>query len=213
MYGLPQAGIIAQQLLEERLAKHGYRQSKTTPGLWQPRHPPHQLLPCRRQFWSEVRRRRARATSVQTRCASITNARATGQENAIVDSPSNGTTPAEQYTSRCRDISPRHYFVSNTPPRPRHRTNHTPTPSPTTEPKHNTPRRSTSPLDKAGKKFIQEVCVTLSSSCARGIDGRHPHRPSSALASQQAKPTENTMKLCKLFLDYMASQRRAHPHI
>jgi hypothetical protein len=34
MYGLPQAGIIAQQLLEERLEKHGYRQSKTTPGLW-----------------------------------------------------------------------------------------------------------------------------------------------------------------------------------
>jgi hypothetical protein len=34
MYGLPQAGIIAQQLLEERLAKHGYRQSATTPGLW-----------------------------------------------------------------------------------------------------------------------------------------------------------------------------------
>jgi hypothetical protein len=34
LYGLPQAGIIAQQLLEERLAKHGYRQSTTTPGLW-----------------------------------------------------------------------------------------------------------------------------------------------------------------------------------
>ena len=34
MYGLPQAGIIAQQLLEERLKKHGYRQSQTTPGLW-----------------------------------------------------------------------------------------------------------------------------------------------------------------------------------
>jgi hypothetical protein len=34
MYGLPQAGIIAQQLLEERLEKDGYRQSKTTPGLW-----------------------------------------------------------------------------------------------------------------------------------------------------------------------------------
>jgi hypothetical protein len=24
MYGMPQAGIIAQQLLEERLGKHGY---------------------------------------------------------------------------------------------------------------------------------------------------------------------------------------------
>jgi len=34
MYGLPQAGIIAQQLLEERLEQHRYCQSKTTPGLW-----------------------------------------------------------------------------------------------------------------------------------------------------------------------------------
>jgi hypothetical protein len=34
MYGLPQAGIIAQQLLEECLQKDGYCQSKTTPGLW-----------------------------------------------------------------------------------------------------------------------------------------------------------------------------------
>jgi hypothetical protein len=34
MYGLPQAGIIAQQLLEERLQKHGYCQSQKTPGLW-----------------------------------------------------------------------------------------------------------------------------------------------------------------------------------
>ena len=34
MYGLPHAGIIAQKLLEERLAKHGYHQSDKTPGLW-----------------------------------------------------------------------------------------------------------------------------------------------------------------------------------
>ena len=33
MYGLPQAGIIAQQLLEQRLEKEGYCQSTTTPGL------------------------------------------------------------------------------------------------------------------------------------------------------------------------------------
>jgi hypothetical protein len=31
MYGLPQAGIIAQELLEERLAKYGYHQSKNNP--------------------------------------------------------------------------------------------------------------------------------------------------------------------------------------
>ncbi len=34
MYGLPQAGIIAQELLEERLKKAGYTQSKLTPGYW-----------------------------------------------------------------------------------------------------------------------------------------------------------------------------------
>ena len=34
MYGLPQAGIIAQELLEERLLKAGYCQSKVTPGYW-----------------------------------------------------------------------------------------------------------------------------------------------------------------------------------
>ena len=34
MYSLSQAGIIAQQLPEERLKKHGYHQSQTTPGLW-----------------------------------------------------------------------------------------------------------------------------------------------------------------------------------
>ena len=34
VYGLPQAGILAQELLEERLAKKGYHQSKITPGFW-----------------------------------------------------------------------------------------------------------------------------------------------------------------------------------
>ncbi len=34
MYGLPQAGIIAQELLEERLKAAGYSQSKITHGYW-----------------------------------------------------------------------------------------------------------------------------------------------------------------------------------
>ena len=34
MYGLPQADLLAQQLLEERLAEHGYTQSKLIPGFW-----------------------------------------------------------------------------------------------------------------------------------------------------------------------------------
>ena len=34
MYGLPQAGIIAQELLKKGLLKAGYTQSKVTPGYW-----------------------------------------------------------------------------------------------------------------------------------------------------------------------------------
>ena len=34
MYGLPQAGLIAQELLEKRLNEEGYFQSKLVPGFW-----------------------------------------------------------------------------------------------------------------------------------------------------------------------------------
>ena len=34
MYGLPQAGRLANQLLKTRLAPHGYYECKHTPGLW-----------------------------------------------------------------------------------------------------------------------------------------------------------------------------------
>ena len=34
MYGLPQAGLIAQELLQKRLAEYGYHQSQIINGLW-----------------------------------------------------------------------------------------------------------------------------------------------------------------------------------
>jgi hypothetical protein len=34
MYGFLQAGLLANKLLEKRLNKHGYQQSKLVPGLW-----------------------------------------------------------------------------------------------------------------------------------------------------------------------------------
>ena len=33
IYGLPQSGLLANKLLEKRLNRHGYRQSKLVPGL------------------------------------------------------------------------------------------------------------------------------------------------------------------------------------
>jgi hypothetical protein len=34
MYGLPQAGILANKLLKKQLARHGYYKQPHTPGLW-----------------------------------------------------------------------------------------------------------------------------------------------------------------------------------
>jgi hypothetical protein len=46
MYGLPQVGILAQELLEKCLNKHGYCQSPITPGLWQHDFHPTSLAIC-----------------------------------------------------------------------------------------------------------------------------------------------------------------------
>ena len=43
MYGLPQAGLLAQDLLATRLAKHGYEQSTLTPHFWKHKHRPIQF--------------------------------------------------------------------------------------------------------------------------------------------------------------------------
>ena len=34
MHGLPQNELLVQELLEERVGKHGYYQTEYTPGLW-----------------------------------------------------------------------------------------------------------------------------------------------------------------------------------
>ena len=44
MYGLPQAGILANELLQKNLMKHGYAPYKHTPGLWT-----HKTRPIRRK--------------------------------------------------------------------------------------------------------------------------------------------------------------------
>ncbi len=46
VYGLPQAVILAQELLEKCLNKHGYRQSPITPGLWRHDYQPISFTLC-----------------------------------------------------------------------------------------------------------------------------------------------------------------------
>ncbi len=69
---------------------------------------------------------------------------------------------------------------------------------------HAKPPDNTPLLDKAGKKFIQEV-TGVSLYLARAVDST-TLTPLSALASKQAAPTEKMMQDCLQFLDFAASQ-------
>jgi len=44
MYGLPQTGLLANELLEKHLNKNGYKQSKLVPGLWKHNWRPIQIM-------------------------------------------------------------------------------------------------------------------------------------------------------------------------
>ena len=69
------------------------------------------------------------------------------------------------------------------------------------------PDDTSPPLNKEAKRFIQEVTGTFLY-YARAIDSTML-TALSALASEQAHPMEATMRKCKQFLDYAASQEDA----
>ncbi len=142
MYGLPQAGIIAQQLLEERLEKDGYRQSKITPGLWA--HDTHPISFSLivddfgvKYVGEENAQHLLDTVRKYYKCSS------TGKGSDIADSPSNGTTPDKKFTSQCLGMSVKHSPASNTLTRQSDRINPTPTSNQIMERKNNTHKRTT----------------------------------------------------------------------
>ena len=88
MYGLPQAGIIAQELLAKRLKEHGYSQSKTTPSLWK-----HELRPI--TFSLVVDNFGVKYVGEEEHAQHL-SARSKKKENDTVDSPLSGITQARR---------------------------------------------------------------------------------------------------------------------
>ena len=114
MYGLPHAGIIAQQLLKKHLKKDGYRQSKTRPGLWQHNTCPISFSLVVDDFGVKYVGEENAQHLLDT-VQKLTNAHATGKVNATADSPLSGTTRAGKSTSPCRGTSKKASPASNTP--------------------------------------------------------------------------------------------------
>ncbi len=132
MYNLPQAGILAQNLLKLRLNQHGYQQYNITPGLWKHDWQPLLFTLCVDDFdINYVGREHANHL---TKCSrNNTNVPLTGTKNATLAQTWTGTITAAGSTSQCSTMSPRPSHVSNTEHRANRSINHTHTPSPTTE--------------------------------------------------------------------------------
>ena len=208
MYGLPQAGILAQELLEKRLNFHGYHHCDEVPGLWK-----HETRPI--QF---------------TLVVDDFGVKYVGEEHAlhlieVLDEFYDldvqwegrkyiGITLDWDYAKRQVHLSMPGYIAKALAelkhPMPSKRQD---SPYPHTPPKYGAKKQfvegpDVSPLlNEEGKKFIQKANGKFLY-YGRGVDPTML-MPLSALASQQAKPTEDTLRKEKQFLDYAASQEEA----
>jgi len=115
MNGLPQAGIIAQALLADRLRNHGYTQSETTPGVWSHKSRPIQFSLVVDNFGVKYVGKE-NAEHLLNTIESTISVRAIGKAKDIADLPSNGTTWDEKCICQCQHISKRHSSVSSIPP-------------------------------------------------------------------------------------------------
>jgi hypothetical protein len=208
MYGLPQAGILAQELLEQRLNKHGYRQSPITPGLWRHDYQPISFTLCVDNFGIKyVSRKHAK------HLASILSEHYKfshdwdGQRHL-------GMTINWDYTGQAVHASMLDYVpkvltrFQHTPPRiPQYQ------PYPHVKPTYGAKVQYTedvitsSPLDKKGKKYIQEVIGTFLY-YTRCVDSTMLPALGS-LATQQANSMQNTKKMVHQFLDYATTHPNA----
>ena len=208
MYGLPQARIIAQQLLKKHLQANGYHQSKINPGFWTHAWRPICFALCVDDFGIKYVGKEHADHLIQT---------LKGHYEISVDWNGRhyiGLTLQWDYRNRLVHLSMPGYcekagqrFQHPKPNKPQHQ------PYPSTPRTYgNTPQMcastDTSPaLDKPQKTFVQEV-IGVFLYYARAVDCTMLTALGS-LATQQASPTETTLARIHQFLDYALSHPNA----
>ncbi len=197
MYGLPQAGLLANELLEKRLNKHGYHQSKLVPGLWKHETRPIQFTLVVDDFGvkyvGEEHANHLKATLEEhykltcdwtgRRYIGITLDWDYKRRQVHLSMPNYVAKALKQFQHKVRKLQ------------------HSPYPSAPIiygAKKQYATQKSSAPLvDAKTKKFIQQVCGKFLF-LGRAVDSTLLC-PISAIASQSAAPTtetlENTMKL------------------
>jgi hypothetical protein len=208
MYGLPQAGILAQQLLEQRLNEQGYSQSRAVPGLWTHKTRPVSFTLVVDDFGVKYvgKEHAMHLISILKQFYEISEDW-TGSKYI-------GITFDWDYAKRRVHLSMPGYISKALQrfghERPRRLQN---SPHPHIAPTYGAkaqyvePEVISVPVDKEGQKYIQAVTGTLLY-YSRAVD------PTmlvalNAIATQQAAPTQRTMERVKQLLDYCSSQEEA----
>ena len=208
MYGLPHAGIIANELLEKRLNKKGYFQSTLVPGLWTHETRPISFTLVVDDFGVKY-----------TREKDVHHLMSALKENYEITDDWKGAkyigiTLDWDYARRQVHLSMPGYVKQALQqfnhPIPSKRQN---SPYPCAPIKYGATKqfatmRVNAPLvSAADKKFIQQICGKFLF-YGRAVDSTIL-TAISAIASQQAKPTTDTLAKTKQLLDYLASQEEA----
>ncbi len=205
MYGLPQAGIIMQELLADRLKQHGYTQSKTTPGLWSHKT---RLI----QFSLIVDDFEVKYVGKENAMHLLNTIQKYYKCSCDWDGKRYcGLTIKWDYEGRKVHLSMPTYvkkvlqrFQHPPPMKPQHQPHPSVKETYGAKVQYAKPPNKAPQLDKEGKKFIQEVTQAFLF-LAQAVDGTMLTLLSS-LPSEQASPTELTMEKCLQFLDYATTQ-------
>ena len=208
MYGLPQAGIIAQELLEERLQAAGYSQSKITPGYWK-----HEWRPI--SFTLVVDDFGVKYIGKEHVMHLINTLRKDYEVEEDWDGKRYiGITMDWDYKQREVHLSMPEYveralarFGHPIPDKPQHQPHQHTIPTYGATVQYAKPEDTSRRLSPQEKKFIQEV-IGVFLYYGRAVDSTML-TALSAIASAQAEPTEDTMTRCKQFLDYAATHQDA----
>jgi hypothetical protein len=213
---LPKAGILANKYLEKRLNEYGYYQSDYTNGLWSHKTRPIQFALCVDDFGvkyfnnKDVEHLKSALTAVNPETGNPMFEITVDMEGSRFC----GLFMDWDYEKREVHCSIPGYveavlkrFKHEHPSKPQHQ------PYPHNPVQYGSKAQYVEPIDdspklnKEDKRFIQEVTGTFLF-YARAVDPTMLVALGS-LAVEQASPTENTMKKCKQFLDYAATQEDA----
>eukprot|EP00804_Cyclotella_cryptica_P026161 CCRYP_013042-RA/>CCRYP_013042-RA protein AED:0.34 eAED:0.28 QI:0/0/0/1/0/0/5/0/633 len=115
MYCLPQAGLLANKLLEKWLNLEGYYHCQYTPGLWHHVWRPITISLVVDNFGIKTVGL-THTKHLKRLWRGITKSTLTGGVKSIVAPTWTGTTKIKQSTCRCQDTYPKHSLVFNIPP-------------------------------------------------------------------------------------------------